>query len=52
MRIKGEGFYQCQHDFIIVFFICAQSDWLHERAAFYDILARWPKELFGLERGI
>ena len=37
------------------FFICArlelfcdflQFDWLHERAAFYDILARGPKELF------
>ena len=37
------------------FFICArlelfcdflQSDWQHERAAFYDILARGPKELF------
>ena len=37
------------------FFICArlelfcdflQFDWLHERAAFYDILVRGPKELF------
>ena len=37
------------------FFICArlelfcdflQFDWLHERAAFHDILARGPKELF------
>ena len=37
------------------FFICArlelfcdflQSDWLHERAAFYDILASGPGELF------
>ena len=37
------------------FFICAQLelfcdflqfDWLHERAAFHDILARGPKELF------
>ena len=40
---------------IYLFFICArlelfsdflQFDWLHERAAFYDILARGPKELF------
>ena len=39
----------------IYFFICAplelfcdflQFDWLHERTAFYDILARGPKELF------
>ena len=42
-------------DIQFYFFICArlelfcdflQFDWLHERAAFYDILARGPKELF------
>ena len=42
-------------DMIVYFFICArlelfcdflQFDWLHERAAFHDILARGPKELF------
>ena len=41
------------------FFICArlelfcdflQFDWLHERAALYDILARGPKELFFLKQ--
>ena len=39
----------------LYFFICArlelfsyflQSDWLHKRAAFHDILVRKPKELF------
>ena len=46
---------KCTVNTYIYFFICArpelfcdslQFDWLHERAAFYDILARGPKELF------
>ena len=46
-------------DITVYFFICArlelfcdflQFDWLHERVAFYDILARGPKELFFLKQ--
>ena len=52
---KSRYFAQSRPIIVYYFFICArlelffyflQFDWLHERAAFYDILARGPKELF------
>ena len=47
--------YRCIINKLYYFFICErlelfcdflQFDWLHERAAFYDILGHGPKEIF------